>query len=173
MASTLQMDFVLDSKEYDLFIRSIKINIRRRNAILITARKVSAEFTAKRFRDGGQAPHRWPALADATIQARIRRGTWPGAGGSQPILQELGNLRDSLVKEGLPGSYVRSFGKDQVEFGTTDARANILQKGSQRMNLPSRPMLYWSKKEVDAISSFALSFIVNEKRAFIPGGLFP
>jgi len=173
MAKSVVISAELDSKQYDIFMRSIMANIKKRSIILVAARKISAEVTAKRFRDGGQAPHRWPALSDSTIQRRIAKGTWPGAGGSQPILQELGNLKKALLDEkgSKFGAYSRQLGSNQIEFGTTISSASILQSGSQKSNLPARPILYWSRKEVKAITNFAMSFIVSQKRTFVPRGL--
>ncbi len=162
----------LESKQFDLYLKNIKRNVKRRDAILITARKVSAESTAKRFRDGGSPPYNWPALAESTIKQRIAEGTWPGAGGSQPILQRFGKLEEAVtdVSGTKEGSFFRRLGLDTIEFGTDFVGAQSLNVGDMGRNLPARPFHYWSVEDVSKIESFALSLVFGGK-ASIPRGL--
>jgi phage gpG-like protein len=136
------------------------------------------------FRAGGR-PAKWPPLSEATIEARKQRGTW---GGSQPILQEYGKLRQSI------GTVFR-ISHTTLEYGTNDRRAAWLQFGTSRRSrqaaqslirqttpagvrirtsfparsgeggrLPARPFLLFQVEDVTRITAMAAAYAWGDRR---------
>ncbi len=161
----MAFNIILDDKDFRLYIKALSKNVQMRSLILMAARNVAARSAGKRFRDGGESPYNWPALADSTIRQRIREGTWPGEGGSQPILRRFGKLREAILDTtgSKTGSLFNRLGPDAIEFGTDFVGADSLQKGDRSRNLPARPFHYWSGADVIKITKFAMSFMYGGK----------
>ena len=134
------------------------------------------------FRVGGR-PSKWPPLSVVTIEARTQKGTW---GGSQPMLQEYGTLRQSI------GTVFRMT-TTSLEYGTNDRRAAWLQFGTAKRSrqtaqsmirqttpagvrmrssfpvrpggggrLPARPFLLFQTEDVRQITAMASAYAFGD-----------
>ena len=102
----------------------------------------------KNFREGGR-PQRWAPLAESTIKARKRKGTW-GKQGGQQILREHGTLERSI------GSVNRKTAKT-FEYGTNLEKAAFLQFGGTMPTggkVPGRPYVVMQNRDIDTLIDY-------------------
>ena len=105
----------------------------------------------ERFAKGGPG---WAPLSEATIAIREARGTIrPGVEGDQPILQEEGDLRRSVMASAMGGgeNHIEIITADRLTYGTNLKKAPRLQAGDPSKNLPARPFLFIDNETRDAV----------------------
>ena len=172
MAAALKM--TLDDREFKRYLRQVKKNVGDTRPVMVFAISVMQKSVVTRFRDGGEAPHKWPPLKPSTLAARAREGT------SGSILIRTGELFQSFQLGGKHN--FQRITTNSAEYGTKMIKARGLQFGIERTNLPARPMLFWSDSDVKAVMGFtwayayqpgiAKRFGTAPKVGTIPGNLF-
>ena len=139
----------LDSREVERLLTAMVHRLGTLRSFFEATWPILHRSVMTNFRVGGR-PARWQALAPATVKARQRKGTWrTGVGSDQPILQEYGQLRQSI------GSVFRMT-DTALEYGTNDRRAIWLQEGTSRM--PARPFLLFQAEDVTQITAVAAAY---------------
>lgn len=86
---------------------------------------------------------RWPALADATIAQRIRRGHWPGK-----ILQATGKLA---------ASWTQRAERTRAIVGSNYPLALYHEKGTRHM--PARPVLKLTARDIGEIKMVLMGYL--------------
>lgn len=127
-----QLTLLLDSSDFDSYLRALEKNINDTLPVMRFVRNVISKSTEKRFRSAGEGGNKWKPLAPSTIAERQRRGTWTGGrAAGQPILNETSALMNAIVSiTGVThGSFQRT-GPMQLEKGTTFVKAGTLQYGA-------------------------------------------
>jgi len=97
------------------------------------------------FEQEGRPP--WQGLADATIKARRRKGSYPGK-----ILQDTGTL---------VGSFYTKNTSSEAVVGTDVPYAAVHQLGSTTKNIPARKFLAFTSEDREEFKRIALDFIVE------------
>lgn len=157
--------------------------------------------TMMRFKSAGPG---WAKLAPSTIIRRINRGTWPvtagtntaksgvggkrgekrraytaaaSAGSSQPILQEYGPLRSSVMMRnaGAGGGHIEQLNKRSLIYGTYLAKAAVLQgdldrwiPGADRRaygHMPPRPFLFFDDADIQTVTEEAQQYVLERIEA--------
>ncbi len=119
--------------------------------------------TMSRFGSGGPG---WVPLSPSTIASRIRKGTWRvGVGSDQPILQEEGDLRRSvmMMDAGAGVDHVEIVTPHKLVYGTNMKKAKYLQgdvTGKMKAKkIPPRPFLYFDNDSEMLILGVAKGFL--------------
>lgn len=138
-----------DQRKLNKYIERAIAHNRNLRPAFIYAVSVVADSTIENFRLQGSQEHPWRPLAESTIEARTKKGTWPGN-----ILEEYGFLKQSLLPVvRVQGSFRRIL-RESAEYGTILKKAPALQFGRPEINLPPRPFLFWKNEDVRRIMSF-------------------
>lgn len=154
--TTLDIKISLDKKEQkelNDYLVSVKSNVGNLRPIFTLFVSVMSSSAIENFRAQGREPHAWRELSERRIRDREIAGTWPGN-----ILEEYGTLKQSLIPTARARGSFLSFGKTEVEFGTTLNKAPALQFGRLSRHLPARPFLYFRNEDIQQIMSFAYTF---------------
>lgn len=165
----------LDSANVDKYLSLVKKNVGNTRPVMVFAVSVMSQAIVTRFRNAGQAPHKWPKLKPSTIRARIKEGTFPGGPLGQPILMRFGTLFQSFQVGRGKNNFTLITSKS-AEFGTILLKAKTLQFGAPERSgttksgkvfrfgrIPPRPFVYWDQKSIRKVMSFMFAF------AFQPG----
>lgn len=161
MPAEIKMSFdKSELRELNTYIKEVMRNGNNTRPIMTFAVSVMSTSAIENFREQGREPHKWRGLAESTIEARERRGTWPGN-----ILEEFGQLKQSLLPSIRGRGSFLQISRSQVEYGTRLTKARALQHGYQKRNLPARPFLYFRNEDVKKIMSFTFTYAFMPKIA--------
>ena len=181
----------LDDHELKNYIQKALYNYKTLRPLFKLIAVVLRNSIIANFRMGGR-PEKWSPLSLVTIRQRVREKTWPSTKLGQPILIAHGNLLHSI-------GTVKEFGKDHMEYGTNDKRANTLQYGApprseivtipqhlRRMKsgvtmvrshkrkvhwgaIPSRPFILYQDSDIQTIVGYAEGYLMNPEAFRSPG----
>ena len=156
-----------EERQLRRYLKRVEKRLGNTRPIMAFAVGVISKSAQMNFRAHGRDPFPWPPLKDSTVEAREKRGTWPG----WPLV-EFGTLQQSL----LPGNKFNFMKIENrgAEFGTVMKKGHGLNFGVPSRNLAARPFLYWRDEDIERIISFAsiYSYSGEGKRARDTRGRF-
>lgn len=108
-----------------------------------------AIFSSQGRRGGGS----WKRLKPDTIKRK----------GHNVILVDQGNLKQSLTEPGAPYQ-ILNMTKTTIEFGSELATAAIHQRGAPSRNIPPRPMISFTNRDIGRWSNLLVDHLTRSLR---------
>jgi len=178
----------LRSEELDNYLSLMEKRLGNLKPFFLTLIPVLHTSIITNFRMAGR-PAKWASLSPMTIATRRREKTWPGRGGTQPILQARGQLVQSI------GS-VQYISSHSLEYGTNLLKASALQFGRKVVTgiahigatirrtkmgktvsvkahtkkvrfgeIPARPFILFQDSDIERIVSYASAYAYEPDKA--------
>lgn len=101
--------------------------------------------------------NKWPALKPQTIKRKLRRAKREDRVSRNKILQDKGDLADSMIVKPRALGTIDELSKSTLEWGTEDKKADFHDKGTTHM--PKREFLGISQETEDKIESIVADYV--------------